>query len=45
MNEAFKMANDHVAMGMRSSDEAILWTIISVTFLHKQSDETFKAKI
>jgi hypothetical protein len=45
VNEEIKMAHDSVAMGMRSSDEAISWTVISVTYLHKQSDEAFKAKI
>ena len=30
---------------MRSSNEAILWTIIAVTYLQKQSDEVFKTKI
>ena len=42
---AFEMSYDRDAMGMRSSDEAILRTTIYVTYPHKQSYEAFKAKI
>ena len=45
VNEATKMAHERIQLGMRSSDEAILWTIITATYLQKQSDEVFKTKI
>ena len=45
VNGAVEMGYERERIRMKSLDEMILWTIISVTYLHKQSDEVFKVKI